>query len=63
MVAAGAIFDVVGRLNDGTWWQVCCVEDDLAWVIAEGVTMWGLVDLVPVVAAPPPPTPTPEPTN
>ncbi len=63
VVAAGAIFDIVGRLNDATWWQICCVEDDLAWVIAEGVTVWGLVDLVPVVAAPPPPTPTPEPTN
>ncbi len=61
VVEAGSTFDVIGRLNDGTWWQICCVADEPAWVIAAGVELWGLVDLVPVVEVPP--LPTPEPTN
>lgn len=61
VVEAGSTFDVIGRLNDGTWWQICCVVDEPAWVIAEAVELWGRAELVPLVEVPP--LPSPEPTN
>ncbi|MCB8992030.1 MAG: SH3 domain-containing protein [Ardenticatenaceae bacterium] len=57
LVEAGAIYDVIGRLNDGTWWQICCLDDNPAWLISEGVEIQGIQDLVPIVEAPPPPAP------
>ncbi|MCA9973223.1 MAG: SH3 domain-containing protein, partial [Anaerolineales bacterium] len=57
LVAAGTVFEIGGRLNDGTWWEVCCLDDGgSGWVIAESVTVWGVTDGVPVVEVPPLPT-------
>ncbi|MEZ4643498.1 MAG: SH3 domain-containing protein [Chloroflexota bacterium] len=62
LIEEGGVYDLVGRLNDGTWWQLCCLEDnETGWVINEGVEVWGDVELVPVVAVPPLPTSTEEP--
>ncbi len=61
VLEAGETFDLIGRLNDGTWWQICCINGDPAWVIAEGVELWGNANLAPVVEIPP--LPTSEPTN
>lgn len=48
-IERGAEFDIVGVNPDRTWWQICCVDDAPAWVIAEYVDTLGLVDSVPVV--------------
>lgn len=42
---------VVGRTSDGTWWRVCCIEDDSAWLelSGENVVAEGDVASVPVV--------------
>lgn len=50
---------VVGRNNQGSWWQIQGPDDSTGWV-AGSVVQASNVDNVPVVAAPPPPvTPTP----
>lgn len=48
------VFNVIGRLADNTWWQICCVDDDVAWVFAEGVELWGIAEIVPIIAPPEP---------
>ncbi len=72
MVERGQEFDIVGKNPAGTWWQICCVEGQTAWIIGEYVDTDGPVDGVPVTsgpraaaplpasteAAPPPVTPT-----
>lgn len=58
----GAVVDMVGRLRDGSWWQICCVADGaIGWVINDGVEVWGYAEMAPIVAAPPSPTETPIP--
>ena len=57
LVEAGEIFDVIGRLRDGSWWQICCINGNPAWLIAEAVDIWGIQNLVPIVEVPPLPTP------
>ena len=56
-VDAGALFDVVGQLSDGTWYQLCCVGDDnnaFGWVLAESVNVLDLADEIPVAVDIPP---------
>jgi uncharacterized protein YraI len=63
-LAPGAQLSVVGKNEDGAWWQVCCLDGQQVWVIGELVAMQGAPEAVAVAASiPPSPTPTntPEP--
>jgi uncharacterized protein YraI len=54
---AGATFTVVGSVSARDWWQVCCIEGELAWVVAEAVTFVGNETAVfPATNIPPIPT-------
>ena len=55
---------VVGRNDDGTWLQLCCVNGQPSWVAASVIVLQNDVAEAPVVLAnpPPPPTPTHTPT-
>lgn len=63
LVENGTEIPIVGRLNDGSWWQICCVEgrETPLWVYGETVDVRGDVDNVPVEPPPPLPTATPAP--
>lgn len=52
-VERGDEYDIVGKNNDGSWWQVCCIAGADAWIIAEYVDTDGLVDSVPVAGQQP----------
>ncbi len=51
---ANEVLDVSGRLADNTWWQICCINEDVAWVFGEGVELWGIAEVVPIIAPPEP---------
>jgi len=55
-VDAGTLFDVVGQLSDGTWYQLCCVGDDntLGWVLAESVNVFDFANDISVIVDIPP---------
>lgn len=53
----GARYDIVGRLVTGEWWQICCIDGNPAWVIAESVDLWGIISSVPLVDIPTAPEP------
>lgn len=55
---------LIGRNQEGTWWQLCCVSGATVWVAATHVQVHNNPEAVPVVGAnpPPPPTPTVPPT-
>lgn len=57
---AGATFTAVGSVSARDWWQVCCIEGELAWVVAEAVTFVGDETAV-SPASNIPPVPTAEP--
>lgn len=38
---AGAVWRVLSRLDDGSWWQVCCLARQRAWVSGEWVEPTG----------------------
>jgi hypothetical protein len=62
---AGDSFDIGGKNEDGSWYQVCCFgEDEPGWVSASLVTVEGDAAAIEVAAdiPEPPPTPTPAPT-
>jgi uncharacterized protein YraI len=63
LIENGAEIPIVGQLNDGTWWQICCIEGREAplWVFGETVDVQGDAADVPVVPIPPLPTATPAP--
>ena len=64
-VPQGARLDIVGKNPAGDWWQVCCVNNQQAWIVGRLVTVEGAVGTVKVAAnipPPPPPTATPRPT-
>lgn len=44
VVEAGEVFDIVGKDESGTWWQVCCVEGQQAWLTDEFVDISGNLD-------------------
>ncbi|MCX6046098.1 MAG: SH3 domain-containing protein [Chloroflexi bacterium] len=50
---------LVGRNQEGTWWQLCCVSGATVWVAATHVQVHNSPEAVQVVAANPPPPPTP----
>ncbi len=63
--AAGDSFDISGKNEDGSWYQVCCfAEEQPGWVSASLVTVEGDAAAIEVAAdiPEPPPTPTPAPT-
>lgn len=49
VVESGTLFDIIGQLSDGSWYQLCCVGDGDTdgWVLAESVNATGLVDEIP----------------
>jgi hypothetical protein len=53
----GQTLMVLGRSEDSKWWQVCCLANQPAWVLAELVRPEGAVDVVPVFTAGPTPVP------
>jgi hypothetical protein len=38
------VFTIIGRSDDGAWWQLCCVQDQPVWVAAELVEVSGPTD-------------------
>lgn len=59
----GAQLTLLARNEAGDWWQVCCVNDQPAWIAGELVALQGSADALAVAAnIPPPPTATPSPT-
>ncbi|MEX1020351.1 MAG: SH3 domain-containing protein [Litorilinea sp.] len=71
-VERGQEFDIVGRNPEGTWWFLCCSDDDYVWVFDDLVDTDGAVDAVPItggasetapVVTPAPPTPAPAPVD
>ncbi len=61
-VRRGETYAIQGRTADGSWWQICCVQGRVAWVVANFVQPQGFLAAVPVVPEPPTPTPSPTPT-
>lgn len=58
-LTAGTQLAIVGKNEDGAWWQVCCLNDQPVWVFGELVAAQGAVDAVALAAnIPPSPTPT-----
>lgn len=58
-IEEGEVFSLVGRLNDSSWWEVCCIEGTTSgWVIDEGVEIWGYPDVAPVATVVPLPVET-----
>ncbi|MCB9149866.1 MAG: SH3 domain-containing protein [Caldilineaceae bacterium] len=54
----GQQFAITARNSDHTWWQVCCIQEESGWVLAELVQTEGVLDIVHVAAdIPPPPSP------
>ncbi|MCB0095014.1 MAG: SH3 domain-containing protein [Caldilineaceae bacterium] len=54
----GQQFAITARNSDHTWWQVCCIQEQSGWVLAELVQTEGVLDIVHVAAdIPPPPSP------
>jgi TolB protein len=63
--SAGDSFDISGKNQDGSWYQVCCfAEEQPGWVSASLVTVEGDAAAIEMAAniPEPPPTPTPAPT-
>ena len=56
---AGQPMQIVGKNAAGTWWQVCCVGEKRAWLLAELVTVQGNVSGIAVATDIPTPAPQP----
>ncbi len=54
---------ILAALPDQSWWQVCCIANQPAWVIGSAVTAQGPLQIVPQVPMPPTPTETLTPTE
>lgn len=54
LVDEGTEYDLIGRLRDNSWLQICCINGEAGWVIAEAVLVEGNLNLVPVVTEFPP---------
>lgn len=60
LIDEGQEFTVIGRVPDGSWLQICCIDGLSGWVIAESVLVEGDVTAVsPITDIPPTPTTTP----
>lgn len=49
----GDSLEVLGKNESGTWYKLCCVNGEQAWVAAEFLSLSGDAASVPVVEAPP----------
>ncbi len=59
-VRADERYDITGRNEAFTWWQICCVSGQLGWITTQLTAPGGDADAVPVVTPPDlPPTPFP----
>lgn len=64
MATQGQRFTPVGRTVDGSWWKVCCYDQQLIWIAGELADIRGAVENLEVVTVvPPPPTAVPVATN
>ncbi len=66
IVTRGEEFEIIGRTEEGDWWQVCCVEGVQAWIFSEFLDTIGPVDNVQAslqVQAQPTATPTEPPVD
>ncbi len=45
----GDVYTLRGRNADGSWYQICCIQDAPAWVSAEFVAVNGAIDTLPIV--------------
>jgi len=64
-VTKGNRLEIVGKNQAGDWWQVCCVNNQQAWIVGRLVQVEGDAGIVKVAAnipPPPPPTAAPRPT-
>ncbi len=53
-------YDITGRNEAFTWWQICCVNGQQGWITTQLTAPGGPADTVPVIASPDlPPTPFP----
>lgn len=53
-------YDITGRNEAFTWWQICCVNGQQGWITTQLTAPGGAADTVPVIAPPDlPPTPFP----
>lgn len=57
----GTRYDIVGKTQDGSWWQVCCIgaKNDKGWMAAKYVTTSGDAAAIAVVTDIPTPPPAP----
>ncbi len=57
----GSRYDIVGKTQDGSWWQVCCIgaKNDKGWMAAKYVTTAGDTAAIAVVTDIPTPPPAP----
>lgn len=55
LATQGNAFTPVGRTADGSWWQVCCYNQQLVWLSGPLADLRGAVDKVDVIAAVPAP--------
>jgi hypothetical protein len=60
-VRRGEMYGIQGRTPDSAWWQICCVQGKVAWVVSSFVRPEGSLAFVPVVPLPPTPVPSPTP--
>lgn len=66
--SAGDNFDISGKNEDGSWFQVCCLSnEEIGWLSASLVTVEGeaaTIQVAPDIPSPPPtPTAPPQPTS
>jgi hypothetical protein len=60
LIARAEEYTVVGRITNGSWLQICCVNDEEGWVVAEAVTLQGNLETILIISnIAPPPTATP----
>jgi hypothetical protein len=65
-IRSGQEFDIVGRVQGGSWVKICCLQTQEGWVSADYVRIRGDLPSVALVTDLPPtstPRPTPRPTN
>ena len=55
MAERGESFEIVGKNDDGTWWQICCFEGAAGWMINQYITISGVTNDVAVSNAELPP--------
>ncbi len=59
VAARDAQHTVVGQDLSGLWWQLCCFDDQVGWILAETAQFAGIAADVPAIPVLPP-TPAPD---